>query len=152
MIDQIDHYVRLMRDITIPAMQVHKTVGVAKIPVLTKRLNVITEALPHGEEVKGIEAILSYKTFKQGGNRITIGLTNTTREKIVLKKETKVVRVFAANVVPLMLALKMISCAKIMEMVVPPSGAGECPVVPNASSRNSITTMFPGPPKLELTP
>ena len=36
MIDQIDHYVRITRDIIIPAMQVHKTVGVAKIPVLTK--------------------------------------------------------------------------------------------------------------------
>ena len=36
MIDQIDHYARLTRDVTIPAMQVHKTVGVARIPVLTK--------------------------------------------------------------------------------------------------------------------
>ena len=67
MIDQIDHYVRLTRGITISAMQVHKTVSVAKIPVLTKQLNVITEALPHREEVKGTEAIIaSYETFIQG--------------------------------------------------------------------------------------
>ena len=78
MIDQIDHYVRLTRDVTIPAMQVHKTVGVARVPILTKWLNVITEALSHREEIKGIEAVPSYETFKQGGNRIAIELTNTT--------------------------------------------------------------------------
>ena len=76
-IDQIDHYVRLT-DITIPAMQVYKTIGIAKIPILTKRLNVMTEAMPHRKEIKGIEAIPSYETFKQGGNRIITGLNNTT--------------------------------------------------------------------------
>ena len=99
-IDQIDHYVRLMRHVTIPAMQVHKTIGIAKIPVLTKRLNVITEALPHREEIKGVEAIPSYETFKQGGNRITIGLNNTTWEKVTLKRGMKEAKVFAANVRP----------------------------------------------------
>ena len=78
MIDQIDYYVRLMRDVTIPEIQVQKTIGIAKIPILTKRLNVMTEALPHREEIKGIEAIPSYETFKQGGKRIIIGLNNTT--------------------------------------------------------------------------
>ena len=57
-IDQIDHYMRLMRDVTIPAMQIHKTIGIAKIPMLIKRLNVMTEALPHREEIKGLEAKL----------------------------------------------------------------------------------------------
>ena len=59
-------------------MQVQKTIGTTKIPVLTKRLNVMMEALPHREEIKGIEAIPNYEMFKQGGNRITIGLNNTT--------------------------------------------------------------------------
>ena len=35
-IDQIDHYGKLTRDITIPVMQVHKTIGIAKISILTK--------------------------------------------------------------------------------------------------------------------
>ena len=77
-IDQIDHYIRLMMDVTIPTMQVHKTIGIAKMPILTKRLNVMTEALIHREKIKAVEAIPSYETFKQGGNRITIGLNNTT--------------------------------------------------------------------------
>ena len=78
MIDQIDHYIRLTRDVTIPTMQVQKTIGIIKIPILTKRLNVMMEALPHREEIKGIEAIPSYETFKQGGSRVIIGLNNTT--------------------------------------------------------------------------
>ena len=44
----------------------HKTVGVAKIPILSKRLNVMTEPLPVREAIEGVEAIASYETFKQG--------------------------------------------------------------------------------------
>ena len=74
MINQVDHYVRLTRKITLLPMQVHKTVGVAKIPILSKRLNVMTESLPAREAIEGVEAVSSYETFKQGGNRVTIGL------------------------------------------------------------------------------
>ena len=85
-------------------MQVHKTVGTAKIPILSKRLNVMTEPLPVREAIEHIEAIASYETFKQGGNRATIGLQNGTQEKIILKKGTKVTCVTAANIIPPMLA------------------------------------------------
>ena len=57
-------------------MQVHKTVGIAKILILSKRLNVMTESLLAQEAIKGVEAITSHETFKQGGNRVTIGLQN----------------------------------------------------------------------------
>ena len=86
MINQVDHYVRLTRKVTLALMQVHKTVGITKIPILSKRLNVMTESLPAREAIEGVEAITSYETFKQGGNRVTIGLQNITREKITLKK------------------------------------------------------------------
>ena len=36
-IKQVDHYVRLTCNVTIPQMQVHKTIGIAKILVLAKR-------------------------------------------------------------------------------------------------------------------
>ena len=102
MINQVDHYVRLTRKIMLPPMQVHKMV--AKILILSKRLNVLTESLPGREAIEGVEAVSSYETYKQGGNRVTIGLQNMTQEKIILKKGTKVARVSAANIVPLMLA------------------------------------------------
>ena len=104
MINQVDHYVRLTQKVTLAPMQVHKTVGVAKIPILSRRLNGMTEPLPVREAIEGIEAIASYETFKQGGNRVTIGLQNGTQEKITLKKGTKVTLVTAANIVPPMLA------------------------------------------------
>ena len=69
-----------------------------------KHLNVITEPLPIREAIDGVEAITSYETFKQGGNRLTIGLQNGTREKIILKKGMKVAKVTTASVVPPMLA------------------------------------------------
>ena len=104
MIHQVDHYVRLTRKVTLVPMQVHKTVGVAKIPMLSKRLNMMTEPLLAREAIEGIKAISSYETFKQGGNRVTIGLQNGTWEKITLNKGTKVTCVTAANIVPPMLA------------------------------------------------
>ena len=67
MIQQVDHYVRLTMNVTLAPMQVHKTVGIAKILVLSKRLNVITEPLPFREAIEGVEAIPRYETFKQGG-------------------------------------------------------------------------------------
>ena len=60
MIHQVDHYVRLTRNVTLAPMKVHKTVGIAKIPVLSKRLNVITEPLPIREAINEVEAIASY--------------------------------------------------------------------------------------------
>ena len=104
MIHQVDHYIRLTRQVTLALMQVHKTAGVAKIPVLSKRLSVMTGPLPATEAIEGIEAISSYETFKEGGNRVTIGLQNATRKKITLKKGTKVTHVTATNIVPPMLA------------------------------------------------
>ena len=104
MINQVGHYVMLTQKVTLAPMQVHKTVGITKIPILSKRLNVMTELLLAHEAIEGVKAITSYETFKQGGNRVIIGLQNMTREKITLKKGTKVTRVAAANIVPHMLA------------------------------------------------
>ena len=104
MVNQIDHYVRLTQKVTLPPMQVHKTVGVAKIPILSKRLNVMIESLLAQEAIEGVETVSSYETFKQGGNRVTFGLQNMMREKIILKRGTRVAHALAANIVPTMLA------------------------------------------------
>ena len=93
-----------MRNVTLVPMQVNKTVGIAKLLVLSERLNVNTEPLPIREAINGMDTIASYETFKWGGNRLTKGLQNGTREKIVLKKGTKVTWVATANVVPPMFA------------------------------------------------
>ena len=62
---------------------------------------------PPQEAIEGVEAIEGYETFKQGANRVTLGLCNSTRQKITLKKGTRVAQVVAANVVPPMLAMDL---------------------------------------------
>ena len=108
------------------------------------------EALPHREEIKGIEAIPSYETFKQGGNRIIIGLNNTTQEKITLKKGTKVAKVFAANVIPPMLAPKERMDAEITE--IPQYRAERHAKEKKMDNANNITSAFSKPMKPEPTP
>ena len=151
-IDQIDHYVKLTSNVTIPAMQVHKTIGITKIPILTKRLTVMMEALPHREEIKGVDAIPSYETFKQGGNRIAIGLNNTTQEKITLKRGTKVATVFAANVIPRMLVPGRRTDAKITEISIPQFGAERHTNETKMGNVNDVTPKFSRPLKPEPTP
>ena len=67
LINQVDHYVRLTQKVTLAPMQIHKTVGIAKIPILSKRLNVMTESLPAEKPSEGVEAVTSYETFKTRG-------------------------------------------------------------------------------------
>ena len=90
-------------------MQVHKMVESAKIPVLAKGLmwSLNPYPPPPREAIEGVEAVEGYETFKQGANRVTIGLCNGTRQKITLKKGTKVAHVVAANVVLPMLAMDL---------------------------------------------
>ena len=64
----------------------------------------MTALLLAQEAPEGVETVSSYETFKQGGNTVTIGLQNMTREKIILKRGTRVAHVSAANIVPPMLA------------------------------------------------
>ena len=67
MIQQVDHYVRLTRNVTLPPMQVHKTVGSAKIPVLTKRLNEVTEPLhPPEKPLKELKPLKAMKHSNRG--------------------------------------------------------------------------------------
>ena len=112
----------------------------------------MTKALFHRKEIKGIEAMPSYETFKQDGNRIIIGLNNTIQEKITLKRETKVAKVFAANVIPLMLAPKERTDAEIMEISIPQSGAERHTNEAKMGNANNITSAFSKPMKPEPTP
>ena len=110
------------------------------------------EALPHREEIKGIEAIPSYETFKQGGNRLIIGLNNITQEKTTLKRGTKVAKVFAANVIPPMLAPKERTDVEIMEISIPQFGAERHTNEAKMVNTNNVTSAFSEPMKPEPAP
>ena len=68
------------------------------------RLNIAVDCLEPAQALEGVEVIPSIGYFKKGGNRLTIALRNDTRDKITLKKGTKVGRVMATNIVPPALA------------------------------------------------
>ena len=83
--------------------QAIKTMGLTQIPVLSKRVNVATEAIDNLQDGR-VELLSSYESIKPGSQRVAVALYNNTREKITLKKGTIVAKVATANVIPPMLA------------------------------------------------
>ena len=90
----------------------------------------------------------SYETFKQGGNRITIGLQNMTQEKIILKKGTKVARVSAANIVPPMLAPDPSTDRNELKYVLNGVNFGCVPEYKNLNSQGEVRKPEPTPERL----
>ena len=74
-----------------------KVKGVAKIPVLNKRLNVSIDTLAGGDQV--VQAVPSYDYLDQGSRNLNVALQNNSREKVVMKRGTKVVVVMSANII-----------------------------------------------------
>ena len=95
----------------------------------------MTESLPAREAIEDVEAVASYETFKQGGNRVTIGLKNITRERIILKKGMKVAHVSAANIVPPMLAPDLSTDRNELENVLNGVNSGCVPKYKNLNSQ-----------------
>ena len=77
--------------------------GLSQIPVLSKRVNVATEAINNLQDGR-VELLSSYESIKPGSQRVAVALYNNTHERITLKKGTIVAKVAAANVIPPMLA------------------------------------------------
>ena len=77
--------------------------GLTQIPVLSKRVNVATEAIGNLQDGR-VELLSSYESVKPGNQRVAVALYNNTCEKITLKKGTIVAKVATTNVIPPMLA------------------------------------------------
>ena len=102
-IHKIGGTIKLTKVITMAPRQVIKIMGLTQVPVLSKRVNVATEAINNLQDGR-VELLSSYESIKPGSQRVAVALYNNTSEKIILKKGTIVVKVAAANVVPPMLA------------------------------------------------
>ena len=87
----------------IPPRQALKTVGMANLPVLSKRVNIATEAIAGFQEGK-LELCPSYEYVKPGSLKVAVALYNNTWEKIALTKRTIVAKVTTVNAIPPMLA------------------------------------------------
>ena len=104
MIDQVDHEIKLSRNVTIHPRKAVKFTGMVRLPVLSKQLNVTAEPMQNIGNFHGVHEIESYTTVKLGTKRVAVVLVNNSGEKITLKKGTKIGQLKAANVVPPSLA------------------------------------------------
>ena len=102
-IHKIGGNVKLTKAITMAPRQAIKTMDLTQVPVLSKRVNVTTEAIDNLQDGR-VELLSSCESIKPGSQRVAVALYNNTREKITLKKGTIVAKVATANVVPPMFA------------------------------------------------
>ena len=77
--------VKLQGNLTIPAMQTRKILGVVDIQHHIKRIYVTTEAVPSDLNKRGFEAIDAYAVLNGGSNRVVMAIRNVTRQKILRK-------------------------------------------------------------------
>ena len=80
MIQRIDSEVKLTKNIVLPPRQAFKTMGMAKIPVLSKRVNVSTDGNPELDQ-GGMELLPSYDSMKPGSNRVAVALFNNSGKR-----------------------------------------------------------------------
>ena len=77
MIQRIDSEVRLTKNLVLPPQQASKAMGLARIPVLNKRINVATGI--HQElEKREVELLPSYENMKPGSSRVAVVLFNNS--------------------------------------------------------------------------
>ena len=120
--------------------------GLTQIPVLSKRVDMATEAINKIQDGR-VELLSSYESIKSGSQRVAMALYNNTPEKITVKKGTIVAKVAIVNVIPPMLAP-----ASGMLQNIPDFGAGsdgnKCENGYVPSNRRDISAR---PPKPEPT-
>ena len=96
------------RNITLQPRQATKSMGMVKLPVLSKRLNVMTEPKENVGDITGVNSVETYATIKTGTKRVAVALVNNLGEKVTIKKGTVMVgRLKAVNAVPICLAPKV---------------------------------------------
>ena len=96
-----------------------------------------------------VHAIESYTTVKPGTKRVAVALVNNSREKVTLKKGTKIGWLKAANVVPPSLAPHTSTDSNILKYVQRTESHGS---IPEYKKPGTNTEGHKLPPKPELTP
>ena len=77
MIRRINSEVRLTKNLVLPPQQASKTMGLARISVLNKRINVATGIHEELEKWE-VELLPSYENMKPGSSRVAVALFNNS--------------------------------------------------------------------------
>ena len=149
MIDQVDHEIKLSRNVTIHPKKAVKSTGVVWLPVLSKQLNVTAEPMQNIGNFQDVHAFESYTMVKLGTKHVAVALVNNSGEKVTLKKGTKIGWLKAANVVPPSLAPCMSMDLNVFEYVWGTELKGG---VPEYEKPGTNIEGHKLPPKPELTP
>ena len=148
-IDQVDHEIKLSRNVTIHPRKAVKSTGMVWLPVLSKQLNVTAEPMQNIGNFHGVHAVESYTTVKLGTKCVAVALVNNSGDKVILKKGTKIGWLKAANVVPPSLAPCMSMDLNVLKYMQRMESKGDVP------EYEKLSTSIEGhklPPKPELTP
>ena len=148
-VDSVDYEVKLSKNITIPPGKAVKTMGMVKLPVLSKRLNVTVEPMDNLGHINGVHLVESYSMVKMGTKRVPIGIVNNLSEKVTLRKGAIVGQLKAANIVPPILAPKMSMDEDVLEYVSQDDPKNNILENEILSTKNSERRL---PPKAALTP
>ena len=149
MIYQVDHDIRLSRNVTIHPRKAMKSTGVVQLPVLSKQLNVTAEPMQNIGNFHDVHAIESYTRVRPGTKRVAVALVNNFGEKVTLKKGTKIGWLKAANVVPPSLAPQMSTDLDVLEYV---QGRELPSSIPKYEKLSMNARDHKLPPQPELTP
>ena len=112
-LDQVTGSVCLTKEISLEPFEDVTLSGLLKGPIkcsaYSKRVNVAIEPLDEHKEGEGsFCAVPSYTFLKPGSQRVQVMIKNITARLITIKQGEKVARIEAANVVPQMLAPKIV--------------------------------------------
>ena len=112
-LDQVIGSVYLTKEISLEPFEDVTSSGLLKGPVkcsaFSKRVNVAVEPLDEHKEGEGsFCAVPSYTFLKPGSQRVQVIIKNITARPITVKQGERVARLEAANVVPQMLAPKVV--------------------------------------------
>ena len=97
-IKHVEGEVKFGRNITIGPLETLKTKEVMKLSYNEKKINFSIGELKNGDQI--IKAVPSYDYLEQGSMKANITLQNCPRQKIKLRKGTKVAVIMSADVVP----------------------------------------------------
>ena len=104
-LDSVEGDVKLHKATVLPPFSTTFVKGRSKVKGHYKRVNVATE---HSENItnSNIAAVRSYSFIKPGSNKVVVSVKNLTSKEVILKANTVIGKIEAANAVPPMLAPK----------------------------------------------
>ena len=100
-VSQINHVVKITKDVTIAPLGTIKVKGVIKVPNHYKHFNASPSMIfPMSNDCKDIAVVYHIQILRPGSNKIPIVLQNLSCQAVKVKKGTKIAHVMAGNVVP----------------------------------------------------